>query len=60
MPHDTDTAEELGLILDKLKTAVEYVIEDDAISPRAQTMAYIASDYIAELGKAIQESHPPL
>ena len=54
MKHDIDKTEALSLILDKLKTAVEYVIEDDAISPRAQTMAYIASDYILELGEVFE------
>ena len=56
---ETDDAfEELNILRSKAEAALYYVI-DEINCPRAQTLTYVATDYLSAMGKqihAMQES----
>ena len=51
-----DALEELGILREKIKIVLECII-DDAPNARDQTLTYIATDYLGEMGKMIQAMH---
>jgi len=52
--RDLDAIDALGLIYEKVAVALDCVIDNSRCPPRVETLAFIANDYLQELGKALQ------
>ena len=47
-----DALTELSILREKIKVVLDCII--DGVSAREQTLTYIATDYLGEMGKTIQ------